>query len=45
MLGGVEVSDHDEPLLAMPLADPDVLDLQMLVHGAEPALPPGLLAP
>jgi excisionase family DNA binding protein len=31
--GGVEVADHDEPLRVDPLADPDVLDLERLVHG------------
>src|SRR5690606_4509655 len=42
-LGDLEVANHDEPLDVDPLADTDVLDLQVLVDGGEPALPrPGL---
>ena len=38
-LGLLEVSDHDEPLLGGPVAEPDVFDLKVLVDLAEPALP------
>jgi hypothetical protein len=38
-LRGLEVADHHEPLPRGALADDDILDLEMLVDLAEPALP------